>query len=263
MIAFFLESDPFKSCSLSLKNSDLCVSQKKIFSHEHTLYTNSTLTSHMESEHGFCEYCRSHHYSDDELFSHMRDRHEQCHICKNSNPDSNEERWKYFKDYNMLERHFKSQHFACTDKECLEKKFVVFASLVDLKSHLVEVHGEGLSNREKKDALRIEGNFTYGNGNETNTSGNNGGGGGSGGVRGARRPAARQREENNDILAPGGLAHRDRSQIPGAGPKNAPNASRKAQFGGQLTGSTSTSNSNEPSTSSSGNGSQNDPQTAE
>lgn len=48
--------------------SDLCVSQKKIFSHEHTLYTSSTLSTHMEAEHGYCEYCKTHHYSDDELF---------------------------------------------------------------------------------------------------------------------------------------------------------------------------------------------------
>jgi len=196
----------------------------------------------MEAEHGYCEYCKTHHYSDDELFSHMRDRHEQCHICKSRNPDSIEERWKYFKDYPMLERHFKSAHHFCLEKDCLEKKFVVFESLVDLKSHMVEVHGEGLSNRERKDALRIEGNFNFGGGESSRD-------GAGAGVRGARRPAVRNQVEvsNGDVLAPGGLAHRDRSQIPGAGPKNSA-AGRRAQFGGHLSGATSSepSTSNEP-----------------
>jgi hypothetical protein len=30
----------------------------------------------------------------------MRDRHEQCHLCKAKGGE--EERWRYYKDYNML-----------------------------------------------------------------------------------------------------------------------------------------------------------------
>lgn len=107
-----------------LGRSDLCVRNKKIFAHEHTLHTHASLNAHIEEEHGKCDFCREQFYGDDELFVHMRDRHEQCHICKARGGEA--ERWRYFKDYNMLERHFKNEHHLCGAPECLEKKFVVF-----------------------------------------------------------------------------------------------------------------------------------------
>lgn len=74
---------------------DLCLRNKKIFSHEHTLYTNGQLQKHhregdasfnKEDETGFtghpeCVFCRTRFYGADELFEHCRDKHEQCHIC--------------------------------------------------------------------------------------------------------------------------------------------------------------------------------------
>ena len=81
--------------------SDLCVKHKKIFAHEHTIYTASSLQSHLNAEHRYCEYCRQYFYSDDELWVHMRDNHEQCHICKANSEDG---RWRYYRDYRMLVR---------------------------------------------------------------------------------------------------------------------------------------------------------------
>lgn len=80
---------------------ELCMSHKKIFAHEHQLFTAASLQAHNSSEHRYCEYCHKHYYSDDELWVHMRDSHEQCHICKSR---SEEERWRYYKDYRMLVR---------------------------------------------------------------------------------------------------------------------------------------------------------------
>lgn len=135
---------------------DLCVKHKKIFAHEHTLFTASTLQEHLAAEHRYCEYCREHFYSDDELWVHMRDRHEQCHICKTR---SEEERYRYYRDYRMLEQHFKREHYLCLDPGCLEQKFVVFENQVELQVHQVEEHGKALSSRERRDALRVDASF--------------------------------------------------------------------------------------------------------
>lgn len=137
---------------------DLCVQHKKIFAHEHALYTATSLQAHLAEEHRYCEYCRQHYYSDDELWVHMRDRHEQCHICKNR---SEEERWRYYKDYRMLEQHFRDAHYLCPAKECLERKFVVFENQMEFQVHQLEEHGRTLSSRERKEALRIDPRFMY------------------------------------------------------------------------------------------------------
>ncbi|PKI85808.1 hypothetical protein MVES_000632 [Malassezia vespertilionis] len=132
---------------------DLCVQHKKIFSHEHVLYTASSLQNHLADEHRYCEYCKQHFYSDDELYVHMRDRHEQCHICK---ARSDEERYRYYKDYRMLEQHFQNAHYVCSDSRCLEQKFVVFENEMELQVHQVQEHGKTLSSRERRDALRVD-----------------------------------------------------------------------------------------------------------
>ncbi|WFD17864.1 RING-type E3 ubiquitin transferase [Malassezia caprae] len=137
---------------------DLCVQHKKIFAHEHTLFTASSLQAHLSAEHKYCEYCRQHYYSDDELWVHMRDRHEQCHICKNRSED---ERWRYYKDYRMLEQHFHEAHYLCPAKECLERKFVVFENQMEFQVHQLEEHGRALSARERKEALRVDPRFMY------------------------------------------------------------------------------------------------------
>lgn len=90
--------------------SDLCIKNKKIFAHEHTLYTYSQLHKHMKygdkalnkEDSGFdghpeCQFCRKRFYGNDELFLHCREKHEQCHICVR-----NGVRHEYYPDYNGL-----------------------------------------------------------------------------------------------------------------------------------------------------------------
>ena|SRR2546423_8893648 len=62
---------------------------KKIFVHEHTLFSRAQLDKHYleGDESGFkghpeCEFCQSNFYDDDALYDHCRERHEQCEICK-------------------------------------------------------------------------------------------------------------------------------------------------------------------------------------
>ncbi len=175
----------------------LCITNKKIFAHEHTLHTAQSLAAHEKQEHKLCEYDRTLFYGDDELFAHMRDRHEQCHICKASG--TAEERWKYYRDYNMLERHFRNDHWLCENAECLEKKFIVFESEVDFKAHQVQEHGNELSSRERREALRIEANFSY---DDSSSEARQGGAGRSGaGRKGKGRAEGRMRVHRRPRIA--------------------------------------------------------------
>ncbi|GAC97750.1 hypothetical protein PHSY_005337 [Pseudozyma hubeiensis SY62] len=209
----------------------LCISNKKIFAHEHTLHTEQSLAAHEKAEHRLCEYDRQWFYSDDELFAHMRDRHEQCFICKASGNE--DERWKYYRDYDMLERHFRKDHWLCENKECLEEKFRVFKDEVDYKAHQLERHANELSSRERRDALRIEAGFTY---DDPSVGSSRSGAGVGGGKKGKGRAngGAEASQENRDVLGVSSLA--SRAHVPGAGPAN--HQSRRAMFGSGLTNPT-------------------------
>ncbi|KAI9832405.1 MAG: hypothetical protein M1819_004394 [Sarea resinae] len=146
---------------------DLCTRNKKVFTHEHELFTVPELRKHERygddepgavNQSGFkghpeCGFCRQRFYGDDELYVHCRDKHERCHLCDRRNPGRQQQ---YYVDYNSLEVHFRKDHFLCLDQECLEKKFVVFDSEMDLKAHQLESHPNGLSKDARRDARRVD-----------------------------------------------------------------------------------------------------------
>lgn len=147
-------------------SSDLCTRNKKVFTHEHELFTIAQLRKHEKfgddtpgaiDQSGFkghpeCEFCHERFYGDDELYAHCRDKHERCHICDRQ-PGN---RHQYYINYDALEEHFQKAHFLCLDKECLEKKFVVFESQMDLKAHQLETHPNGLSKDARRDARTVD-----------------------------------------------------------------------------------------------------------
>ncbi|KAI0263397.1 hypothetical protein BC834DRAFT_1027710 [Gloeopeniophorella convolvens] len=189
---------------------DLCIRHKKVFSHEHALYTSAQLATHLPSilhrqqksaprdqveggVHPLCEFCHECFFSDDELYAHMRHDHEECFICKR-----NEVRDQYFKNYEALERHFDHAHHPCANPTCQARKFVVFGSAIDLQAHMVEEHGAEMSSRDKKDARRVEAVFEFRD-SPAGPGRRRGGGAGSGGREReppqpppAAQPAARQ-----------------------------------------------------------------------
>ncbi|KAF2098683.1 hypothetical protein NA57DRAFT_56330 [Rhizodiscina lignyota] len=146
---------------------DLCTRNKKVFTHEHELFTQNELRKHerfgddnpgAEDQTGFkghpeCGFCRERFYGDDELYAHCRDKHERCHICDRRDGGRSQQ---YYVDYNSLEVHFRKDHFLCPDQECLEKKFVVFENEVDLKAHQLEAHPNGLTKDARRDARRVD-----------------------------------------------------------------------------------------------------------
>ena len=146
---------------------DLCTRNKKVFTHEHELFTQQELRKHEKfgddnpgavDQSGFkghpeCGFCRQRFYGDDELFIHCREKHEKCHICDRRNQSRQQQ---YYVDYNSLEQHFRNDHFLCADQECMDKKFVVFGSEMDLKAHQLEAHPNGLTKDARRDARRVD-----------------------------------------------------------------------------------------------------------
>ena len=148
-------------------DSDLCTRNKKVFTHEHELFTPTELRKHEKygddnpgavDQSGFkghpeCGFCRQRFYGDDELYSHCREKHERCHICDRRNTGRQPQ---YYLDYNALELHFRKDHYTCADQECLDKKFIVFDSEMDLKAHQLEAHPNGLTKDARRDARRVD-----------------------------------------------------------------------------------------------------------
>ncbi|KAI9477923.1 MAG: hypothetical protein EXX96DRAFT_636421, partial [Benjaminiella poitrasii] len=135
----------------NLNICDLCSRHKKVFPFEHVLYTASNLAIHShegdksfrdDDDTGFaghpeCAFCCIRFYDDDALFVHCRDQHEQCFLCVRSG-----RRHEYYANYDSLEQHFEKDHYVCRQPRCVEKKFVVFESDIDLRAHEVQEHPE-------------------------------------------------------------------------------------------------------------------------
>ena len=156
--------------------SSLCTQHKKVFTHEHILYTSRELTTHFATGdpikdisltgftgHPKCKFCNQSFYSFDEFTQHNREKHERCHVCDriNSHRGLPDAKPRYFVNYDELWKHFQSEHFPCGAPECLEQKFVVFESEIDLKAHIMEVHMGRASKAELRDMRRVEVNFQY------------------------------------------------------------------------------------------------------
>ena len=110
---------------------DLCTRHKKIFVHEHTLFTYPQLQKHIKSgdksfnpndDTGFkghpeCFFCKVNFYDDDALFEHCRDKHEQCHICVRQGV-----KHEYYADYDRLVR--SAEKGACVSADALCRKSI-------------------------------------------------------------------------------------------------------------------------------------------
>ncbi|KAK6433329.1 hypothetical protein LTR95_010494 [Oleoguttula sp. CCFEE 5521] len=218
---------------------DLCTRNKKVFTHEHQLFTQQGLKQHERKgddnpgavdQTGFeghpeCGFCRQRFYGRDELFTHCRDRHERCHLC-DRHTDANNPR--YFIDYNSLEQHFSKDHFPCMDSECQEKKFVVFDSELDLKAHQLEQHPNGLSKDARRDARRVDiSSFNYRPNYQEERPQRE--------ARGGRR-AGRGRDPNADGPLPATSAQMSRAEIAHARAREIQSAQSVSTrtFGGQL-----------------------------
>ncbi|GAA5886958.1 hypothetical protein JCM6882_009398 [Rhodosporidiobolus microsporus] len=239
---------------------DLCCSNKKIFAHEHELFSlahnnnshhhgggrgrrsESALDQHLEKQHAMCGFCKRWFYDSDGLYKHCREQHEECFICVRQGI-----RHQYHLNYDRLEQHFKTEHYLCPHPECLAQKFVVFESEIDLQAHALSEHGVsggaggsggGMDQKARMQARRIETNFVYSTGESSR-----GGGGGGGGAGGDRRRGGGQQQQQQQRAPAASFVEpareeplpRGERRVPGLGPAVGGSGSRAARFGGQLT----------------------------
>ncbi|RDW64689.1 hypothetical protein BP6252_10340 [Coleophoma cylindrospora] len=147
------------------KMCDLCTRHKKVFTHEHELFTDKELQRHMTKGddnpgavdqsgfkgHPLCGFCGQRFYGDDELYVHCREKHERCFIC-----DRRSGQPQYYQNYETLALHFRKDHFMCGERECLEDRFTVFETEMDLKAHQLEKHGSTLSKDVRRDMRNVD-----------------------------------------------------------------------------------------------------------
>lgn len=68
---------------------------------------------------------------------------------------------QYYLNYDALEKHFRNDHYICSEIECLEKRFVVFGTEFDLRAHQLEAHKNNLSSKALKEAKRVPMSFVF------------------------------------------------------------------------------------------------------
>ena len=147
---------------------DICVSNLKLFPGEFKAYTRPMLIKHRREGdsddsshkgHPMCRFCDDRHLDNDTLHSHLRTEHFWCHICENDGKQD------YYKNYPLLRKHFKEEHYLCEEGPCREKKFTsVFRSKIDLQAHRASTHTKGLSKAEVRQMKQLELGFSYGGG---------------------------------------------------------------------------------------------------
>ncbi|KAL9107110.1 MAG: hypothetical protein Q9227_007976 [Pyrenula ochraceoflavens] len=219
---------------------DLCTRNRKAFTHEHQLFTVGELRKHERygddnpgaiDQSGFkghpeCGFCKERFYGEDELYAHCRDKHEKCHICDRRNGGRQPD---YYLNYDMLEKHFKNDHFLCLDQDCLAKKFVVFESEMDLKAHQLQEHPNGLTKDARRDARLVDmSGFDYRAPYQPQRG------------RGGRGPGGRGRDPNAEPLPASSAQPMSRAELAyqrTMAIQSAQSVSTRT-FGGQLTQST-------------------------
>ncbi|KAK8117368.1 C2H2 finger domain-containing protein [Apiospora kogelbergensis] len=236
----------------SKKMCDLCTRNKKVFTHEHELFTDKELEKHMRNGddrpgavdqtgfrgHPLCAFCGSRFYDDDKLYEHCRNKHERCFLCDREDPRQPH----YYMDYNALEKHFQKDHYLCSDRECQEKKFVVFASELDLKAHQLSEHGSTLSKDVRRDARLVDmAGFDFRQPYQQERRGGGSGGGGGGGDReGGRGGRGRRGRDPNAEPIPASSAQALRRDEQAFQRQMAIHSSQSVSnrtFGGQLSSS--------------------------
>ncbi|XP_037073767.1 E3 ubiquitin-protein ligase ZNF598-like [Pollicipes pollicipes] len=132
---------------------DLCVGHLKIFTSERKLYNRERLALHRRKGdpdnsshrgHPLCKYCEKRYVGGQNWFLHLRRDHFYCHLCEADGEQI------FYDDYSHLADHFREEHFLCEQGECLEKKFIVFRTNIDLQAHRATAHSDNKSRAQQR-----------------------------------------------------------------------------------------------------------------
>lgn len=148
---------------------DVCLRHRKVFLPHQSVYTaGKGLKTHMKHGdkddleaprgHSLCPFCNKYFYGIDEHYEHMTDAHEECQMCR-----MHGKLYQFFADYQSLETHFGNDHFLCREQNCLNDRYVVFATENELKAHNIAFHltSRKLSRREERALRQLQLDLTY------------------------------------------------------------------------------------------------------
>lgn len=146
---------------------EICSDHDHLFPHEFRLFDDEkSLQSHIKygtpaseagigsNPHPECKFCRTLFYDEDQLYTHLNREHFHCHICHKKGSQI------YYGTYRQLFKHFSSKHYICSERDCLDKKFVVFDSEVELRGHLLNSHSMSSHERKKLAQVTLDFQFT-------------------------------------------------------------------------------------------------------
>lgn len=147
---------------------DLCQKGLRLYMKEHQLYTRKELARHRRSGlpgrdaksfegHPNCRFCDERFFNNNELYEHLKHSHELCHVCSRTGHPN-----QYFVDYHALEVHFGKDHFLCREQECLDNKFVVFDTEIDLRAHTLKAHMKNQSRGKTREMRTLNSNLIFG-----------------------------------------------------------------------------------------------------
>jgi len=139
---------------------DVCFKNRPVFIGEQLIFPIHKLQDHMKygenrgdlmiRPHPLCTFCNKYFYTEEPLLNHLSKIHMNCHLC------SDQFKYKYYRDYSELEKHFQKSHYLCLNELCRAKCFVVFGTLEELHIHNHKEHGAaGPTKGLTLDALKV------------------------------------------------------------------------------------------------------------
>jgi len=159
-------------CKLCWENRDVFpMEQLRLTKGEHDKHCTRGIDGTAFKGHPSCRFCKQRFYDNDALYDHLKTRHEMCHICQKQG-----RQYEYYRNYSDLYRHWQKAHFVCTEKECVEAKFNVFSSEVELRGHIISNHPHVRVNRSVPVQFSIKRRGADGSGFEDDGANVQGGG---------------------------------------------------------------------------------------
>ncbi|OHT02882.1 Zinc finger, C2H2 type family protein [Tritrichomonas foetus] len=118
-----------------LNTCKICHTANRFLPSQTPTYTQPEFKKHLK-QHPKCPVCPFIAFDQSGLSEHMRENHFRCDIC------AEQGKILWFENLDLIQVHFHTEHFACTDPMCVQQGFIVFATEVELQMHRMNVHDD-------------------------------------------------------------------------------------------------------------------------